>query len=358
MVDIRISEAELNDPAIDEAITLEKSIGRTEGRFIEDVSTPFYLSPIFYYSLAALLGALAVWAIQEPFFHDDNTNEHIPFLGDYILFGPVAGIIGLMVGVAYGLANRNWRKAAYCGLLGVGIGLGATILTTFIADIVYGITSQLGVAIAMQRHGMLRPGDHYMPDGLAFWVQMSGRGLAWSIVSMGGGISLGIALKSRKLLLNGLAGAMVGGLLGGLFFDPIHRYVLHWGPQAGLSRAVGIGAVGLLVGFFIGLFENISKDAWFLMLRGPLSGKQFIIFKSPLVIGSVPKSDIYLFKDPAIEPRHASVVKTGSHYMICDEGSESGTFVNGKRVERYVLQPEDVISMGETVLKYHERTKN
>ena len=358
MVDIRITEIDLTSPAIDEAIALEKSLNRSQGELVEDVRTPFYLSPIFYYSLAAVIAALAVWGIQEPFFDDNDVEDAIPFVSDYILFGPVAAAIGLAVGLAYGLANRNLSKAAYCALVGLGVGLGATIITTIVANILYGISLQVVVAM-MQDEIRNMPDDAMLkPTGFAFWILMTGRGIAWAIVACGGGLALGIALKSRKLVLNGLAGGLIGGLLGGLMFDPIHRFVLDWGTDAAMSRAVGIGSVGLLVGLFIGIFENISKESWLLMLRGPLTGKQFVIFKSPMIIGSAPKADIYLFKDAAIEPQHASIRKAGSHYMITDDGSESGTFINGRRVDRYVLQPNDIISIGETVLKYQERSRN
>jgi hypothetical protein len=354
MTDIRIDKEELNAPMIDEVINLEKSLSRRSGEFIEDVRTPLYLNPVFYYAVAALLGAFLIWAVIEPYYNDKDAGLDIPFVSDFLLFGPVAGIIGLSIGLVYGISNRNGKKMLYCGLVGVGVGLGATLLTTFLADIFFGLSTTVAVAMA----GGVRhvPKGEFPLRGLPFFVFMCGRGLAWSVVSMGAGLSLGVALKSKKLVLNGLAGGMVGGLLGGLLFDPVSRW-LDAGQEATLSRAIGISAVGVLVGFFIGFFENISKDAWFLMLKGPLSGKQFSLFKSPMVIGSAPKCDIYLFKDASIEPRHASVTKSGTKYVLADEKSESGTYVNGRRVEKYILQPGDVITIGETILKYHERER-
>ena len=60
-------------------------------------------------------------------------------------------------------------------------------------------------------------------------------------------------------------------------------------------------------GLFVGLVESLTKDAWLLMIVGPLKGKQFIVYKNPTRIGSSPKCEIYLFKDPAIDPFHATI---------------------------------------------------
>jgi hypothetical protein len=354
MADIIISKEDLKDPAIDDIVNLQRSLAPKAGEKIADIKTPFFYNPIFYYTLAATLGAVVVWGISEPFY--EERRRGIPFISDYILFGPVAGMLGLSIGTVYGIVNRNIKKMLYCGIVGAGVGLGVTLLTTFIADIGFGITSQIAMAFMRDSEHVIKPGEFPL-TGMAFFIFMCGRGIAWSIISMGAGLGLGVALKSKKLLLNGFVGGMVGGLLGGLFFDPISRFITLHSGNAWLSRCVGFIAVGVFVGFFIGLFENLSKEAWFQMLKGPLSGKQFILFKSPMIIGSSPKSDVYLFKDPDIAPIHASVSKAGSKYLLKDEGSDKGTFVNGKKVDKYILQHSDTITIGEAVLRYSEKTK-
>jgi len=354
MADIIISNDDLQDPMIDDILNLQKSVQSRIGERLENIKTPLYYNPVFYYSVAATLGAFVVWAISEPFFRDDE--KHIPFIGDYLLFGPVAGVMGLAIGLVYGASNRNLKQLLYCGIVGAGVGLGVTVLTTFIAEMLYGLFTGMAVAFAHSR-GQIEPDKFTHFRGLAFFIHMSGRSIAWSIVSMGAGLGLGIALKSKKLLLNGFVGGMVGGFLGGLFFDPIDRFLPHAQGSGWLSRMVGIALVGLFVGFFIGLFENLSKEAWFLMLKGPLTGKQFIIFKSPILIGSSPKSDIYLFKDADIAPLHASVSKTGSKYLLKDEGSAIGTYVNGRRIDKYILQPNDTVTVSGAVLRYSEKQR-
>ena len=354
MAEIKISYDDLKDPAIDDVLNLQRSVAPQAGQHVDEIKTPFYLNPIFYYTLSSAIGAVAVWAVTEPFLNDDKGKGAF-FISDYLLFGPVAGMLGLSIGAIYGIVNRNVRKTLYCGLVGAGVGLAATILTTFIAEIVFNIS--LSIVVSMLRDQPKPEPGKYPIHGVAFFALMCGRGVAWSIVSMAAGLGLGIALKSKKLMLNGFVGGMIGGMLGGLIFDPIGRFITHETDGAMLSRFIGILAVGSLVGFFTGLFENISKEAWFLMLKGPLQGKQFILFKSPMQIGSSPKSEIYIFKDPDVAPKHASITKSGSKYVLKDEGSDKGTFVNGRRVDRYILQPADTITIGEAVFRYAEKAK-
>lgn len=355
MADIKIRLDELNDPRIDAIIEIEKSINSSniKAEFVENVKTPLYLNPAFYYAMAACIGSVLVWSITEPFYDDEDAGNSIPFVSDYLIFGPVAGVLSMFIGLTYGIANRNFKQSIVYGISGLGIGLGLTIVTTIIADILYGIAIQ--IVYAMSRD---MTEENFQIKGAAFFVLMCGRGIAWSIVSCGAGLSLGILLKSKKMLLNGLAGGIVGGALGGLMFDPVGRFIAGDLADGTLSRAVGFFSVGILTGFFIGIFENANKESWLLMLKGPLAGKQFIIFKSPIFLGSAPKCEIYLFKDQHIEPKHATIVMSGKKYLLEDLKSTQGTFVNGKKLtSKYVLQPEDVITLGETVLKYQEKQK-
>jgi hypothetical protein len=351
---IKITAHELKDPKIDEVLNLEASFSRNVDALAEDVKTPFYYNPTFYYTFSAVVCMILTWLVIEHWTgkNMDEDDSRIAFISDYLYFGPVAAILGLALGAIYGLSNRNYKQMLYCGIVGIGVGLAVTVVTTFLGEIVFGIIQNICIAMTKTP-----PAPNEFPfKGAAFFFFMCGRGIAWGLVSMGVGLSLGVALKSKKIVMNGLVGGMIGGMCGGLLFDPVNRF-LYTGDTAGVSRLVGIVAVGLFVGFFIGLFENISKDSWLLMLKGPLSGKQFNIFKYTMVLGSAPKCDIYLFKDAAIEPRHAVLTKTGNKYLLQDEGGDSGTFVNGRRIDKHILQPGDVVTIGETVLRYHEREK-
>ena len=157
---------------------------------------------------------------------------------------------------------------------------------------------------------------------------MMGRAAAWAVAAIPAGIGQGIALREKQSRLERLAGERAGGLLGGLAFDPIAG--LYFGRrQAWLSRAVGFTLIGLMVGLFVGIVEQWTKTAWLLMKAGPLAGKQFVVFRNPTVLGSAPKADVYLFKDEAIEPRHALIHDRGGRFEIEDMDTADGTYVNG-----------------------------
>jgi pSer/pThr/pTyr-binding forkhead associated (FHA) protein len=73
------------------------------------------------------------------------------------------------------------------------------------------------------------------------------------------------------------------------------------------------------------------------------------------VLGSSPKADIYLFKDAAIEPRHALIHNLGGRFTIEDCNTPDGTYVNGIPIQKRVLQAGDQIVLGKTVLEYSIR---
>ena len=122
--------------------------------------------------------------------------------------------------------------------------------------------------------------------------------------------------------------------------------------RRGSAAAIGLTLIGLMVGLFVGMVEQWTKSAWLLMKAGPLAGKQFVVFRNPTVLGSSPKADVYLFKDEAIEPRHALIHDRGGRFEIEDMKTADGTYVNGIPVSRQILKAGDQIVLGKTVLEF------
>ena len=121
---------------------------------------------------------------------------------------------------------------------------------------------------------------------------------------------------------------------------------------------VGITVIGLTVGGMIGLVELLGRDAWFCMTKGPLSGKEFLVFKNTMRMGCSPRSDIYLFNDPGVAEHHAILRATGGSYEI--EGMD-GAFpvtVNGRVVKRSRLRHGDQVGLGSTQFTFNCKTNN
>jgi len=67
-------------------------------------------------------------------------------------------------------------------------------------------------------------------------------------------------------------------------------------------------------------------------------------------IGRSDDNDIHL-KDSTVSSQHAKIVTYFEASYIEDLDSTNGTFVNGKKVQKHILNPGDVISVGTHTLK-------
>ena len=348
---LRLSAADLYAPAVEEYLDVQAMMSRP----MPEVEPQLWIvrvlySSYFYLSMAGGLGALVAWMILEPFFVDNDAQaggpEKFQWV-NFLLFPTVAGSIGMFLGAAEGIICRNPTRSLLCASVGLGIGFLGGLLALIAASILFAIS--VGLSLAASRREV-QPGE--MPNGLGFLVLMMGRATAWSVASIPAGIGQGIALREMKVVVNGLLGGVLGGLLGGMLFDPISVVFASPDGEAWISRGVGLTIIGLFVGLFVGIVEQWTKSAWLLMKAGPLAGKQFVVFRNPTVLGSSPKADIYLFKDEAIEPRHALIHDRGGRFEIEDMDSADGTYVNGIPVRRQILHPGDQIVLGKTVLVF------
>jgi Inner membrane component of T3SS, cytoplasmic domain len=343
---LRLSADDLYSPRVDAFLDEQAMMSRAlpEAEPQPGILRVLY-SSYFYLSLASGLGAFVAWMMVEPFCND-SAMAHSSGVEDWLLFCSVTGFTGMFLGAAEGIMCRNAQRALICASVGLGVGLLGGVVAVFLAKIIMNIMVHLAVGF------WKNPQPGRMPTGLAFLILMMGRGTAWAVAAIPAGIGQGIALREPKVVLNGLLGGVLGGLLGGMLFDPISVAFPPTDGEAWLSRGVGLTIIGLFVGLFVGIVEQWTKSAWLLMKAGPLAGKQFVVFRNPTVLGSSPKADIYLFKDEAIEPRHALLHDRGGRYEIEDMNSADGTYVNGIPVKRQFLHAGDQIILGKTVLEF------
>jgi hypothetical protein len=135
-----------------------------------------------------------------------------------------------------------------------------------------------------------------------------------------------------------------------MIFDPI-----SFATKTGLlSRAVGFGLFGLATGVAMGIVESALKDRWLYVAAGPLAGKQFILYKPLTVIGSSQQCDIYLFKDPSIQPQHASIELRGAQTFLNGQGQ---VYVSGQPTRRRALTSGDLVQIGRYSFHFREKQR-
>lgn len=267
----------------------------------------------------------------------------------FLIFSLVAGFIGLAIGAVDGIICRVFKRAVIGGLVGFFIGFIGGFFSTILGGIVYQPLHNL----AMKQF----TADMSFTT-LGFLIQIIGRTLAWGVVGMATGLGYGISLRSRRLIFYGFIGGILGGLFGGMFFDPID--ILFVGGQkmsAHWSRLIGLAFIGAAVGMAIGIVELLSREAWLRMTQGPLAGKEFIVFKDIMKIGSSTRNEIYLFNDPQVKDLHARLIAIGDEYEIESQDQLKPVLVNDRPVKLVRLRSGDEITIGNTSFIFEKREK-
>jgi hypothetical protein len=174
------------------------------------------------------------------------------------------------------------------------------------------------------------------------------RGIAWMIVGIASGLTVGVASRSVKRALLTTGGGAIGGFIGGAIFDYFSGS--DWTPQL-----IGIGITGLLIGLAMGLLEQAARTQWIEIVAGGMAGKQFILYKSDITIGSSPTADITLIKDPAISTLHARISAQGGRSFIESKDPSKPVIVDGYAASKTAIADGSTITIGGTQIRFRER---
>jgi hypothetical protein len=287
----------------------------------------------FYLGLAGLLGALAGWGIAEPAFVDGGAHRW----GNYSMVPLIVALMCVAFSIAESAVERSTRKALIRAGIALPLGIVLGFILSRIADVIFfiGLAFCHGAGVQTNRNP-------------AFWVA---RGIAWAVFGAAGGVVYGIIGQSMKKTGYGVLGGAIGAAIGGMIFDPI-SFATHGGAT---SRAVGFALLGMATGVAMGLVESALKDRWLYVTAGPLAGKQFILYKPITTVGSTQDCDIYLFKDPDILPRHATLELKGSRTHLTANGMvyAAGQPVRGVRV----LDSGSIVQLGRYGFRYQEKQR-
>ncbi|HEY3267026.1 MAG TPA: FHA domain-containing protein [Armatimonadota bacterium] len=308
--------------------------GKTKTQYPSGVSAQA-LAPS---AIAGLVGGAVAWALSEAMvgWQSETTSmgQMIAAMGGFgALMG---GVIGMCLGAAEGIEARAFQKAAMAALVGLAIGAGGGFVGGAIGQLCFGV--------------LIGSGQPSLPN------VMLARIVGWSIVGTCIGLGQGIGRGSGKRVVNGVLGGLIGGFAAGVMFDPIGMVTRFGAGDTGtMSRAVGITVLGVAAGLAIGLVDQMRKEAWLSVTSGPLAGKQFILYEQRTRLGSSPKCEITLFKDPGVSPEQAVIEDRGSERVLMALDAQNPPAVNGQPVRATRLAGGCVITLGSTTLLYEEK---
>jgi hypothetical protein len=290
---------------------------------------------------AAVVAALAGWGAFRIFFGGPQfTTDLVGLVAKEIgLFGAVfAAVFAAWEDARSGI----WEAAMRSALAGLLLGAVAGAASGAVAQLIF---EHLVKNILESGDGLANLAETY--SSTDFYLT---RALAWAIFGGGVGIALGVAKRSSRKTLNAAIGGVIGGALGGVVF---HYASIHVEDEA-MSQLIGFGVVGLGIGVAIGLVEVARRQAWLKVIRGGMLGKEFIVYHQVTNVGSAPRCEITLIKDPQVSPFHCRIDDRGGRYSIATyEGSQVS--INGTPVTSHWLRAGDAVEVGGTILQYQER---
>lgn len=73
--------------------------------------------------------------------------------------------------------------------------------------------------------------------------------------------------------------------------------------------------------------------------------REVLLGAKPVTIGRGPENEIVI-DEPKVSRRHARIEKEGDEFLVVDLGSTNGSWVQGERVQRRLLQDNDTVQIG------------
>lgn len=322
---IRISNDDLNTVAVNkrveemqaaQKVVMVRQVGVPNG------TTNLTFRAIATFAGAGLLGGFFAFLIVR-LTSGVYASQSVLFINLLFTFN-LAFFISVGILLIEAITAKSWNKVGQAALIGIPCSIGFSLAIGFIAHTVY--------------NAMFNYSNNHIP-----------RGVAWLFVGVSAGLTIGVVSKSGKRLLMTVLGGALGGFIGGFIFD--------FFPGDISAQLVGISSLGLLIGISMSLIEQAAKSQWIEIVTGGMAGKQFILYRNDIVIGSAPNADIQLVKDSAI-PAQAARISTRNNQTVI-ESLHPGIPCNveGQVGSRFPLFDGANIQFGSTQIRYRSKSK-
>ncbi|MBX3111924.1 MAG: FHA domain-containing protein [Fimbriimonadaceae bacterium] len=292
--------------------------------------------------LCAVAGVLG-WVMTEPLMPTDSRNADWA-ARERVMVLVIVALIGLVAGLIQGFQRGGKTNIMLAGGLGLVFGSIGGLFGHSIG----------GAMVA----GMFRPDVFFGGFSPATVVA---RIVAFAPIGALLGAAIGGTQMSKRGVVSGVLGGLIGAVLAGATFDLIGSALapllmtMRGNNEVGLgSRAVTALSLGLFVGLFTALADLASRQAWLRLVLGRNEGKEWPIDAAQTNIGRDERAHVPLFNDPNVAPLQAVIVRQGTQYVLHDPGlSPVGVGLNGHRLmQPTALNRGDTIMVGSNQLQF------
>jgi len=277
----------------------------------------------YYYTILGALGGLLSWQVSNWIGLSFSANI---YLSDAVAGALIGFCLGFPLGAADGFLAQSALRGARSGLRYGMVGMLAGLVGLPLGELAFNVFGQ----------GVL------------------GRSLGWGVFGLLLGMAEGVA--GRSDLWKGALGGSLGGLLGGMLLEA----ALPLLGDLTYGKAFGLALLGAAIGAVIAFVVVMLSRSWLEVTEGKLRGTTFILDKfmssdSPsAMIGSSPLKSEVVLMDPDVEPQHAMLIGSGTHFTLKDM-SMGGTYLGHRKVQQARLVDGARIRVGQSALVYHER---
>ena len=172
------------------------------------------------------------------------------------------------------------------------------------------------------------------------------RAVGWGILGLVIGSLDGLRSGSARRAVIGISGGLTGGFIGGLMLEFLTRL---WSNGL-FARGAGMALLGIGIGLFFSLFEYSRSYGIIKILTGPYRGKEYVLIMKNTRLGSSPRAHIPLSDYSGVKKYHA--IFAANRNGVTLRKVQGPLLVNDKAVIEQELKYEDVIQAGSAKLLY------
>ena len=297
----------------------------------------------FRFGRIGALAAFAAWLLSEPLAF--TANQHGLRVGTaQFTYGLLGGFVS--AALVFGFASERMERRAAIRRALIGFIVGALWVAGFDA-----LSDFLSIQIVRAK-----PNSVDALAGIAFLWQM--------LVSMGLALAAGLvsspsATRAKRMLVGGLITGvlsfvwhMTGSeILSIIDFARIGKLSNTFLPFS-VGRLSDHAMMAFLLGTLVASAESVFADAfvkWF-----DEDGDKHEVALTAVVnrIGSSPAAEIAIIGDSAVAPVHAAILFDQGQYYLADAKTPAGTWVEGERIRRIIIEDGDRFMVGSTSIEF------